>query len=213
VELTSTHRRRLTLIVLASLLVAVAACLAAFHQPASVFSRLDESIIRAVGALRATRWNVSAIDLTALGGYTILTIYIAFATMFLMIVGLWRDGLQMLLTGLGADVLQMWLKGFYMRERPALAEHLVVVDGFSFPSGHSLAAAAVFLGTGLLARHLVAPERRLARATLVAAMVVIAVVVGGTRVYLGVHWPTDVVGGLCIGWAWALLMEAALAKR
>src|SRR4030095_11507056 len=85
---------------------------------------------------------------------------------------------------------------------PALVPHSVVVHTASFPSGHAMMAAVVYLTLGaLLAR--VQPHRRLKSYSLTLA-VVLTVLVGLSRLYLGVHWPTDVLAGWIAGAAWAL---------
>lgn len=81
--------------------------------------------------------------------------------------------------------------------------HGVVVTNASFPSGHTVMAAVVYLTLGvLLARTL--PRRRL-RVFVIAVSALVAILVGLSRVYLGVHWPTDVLAGWTIGAAWALV--------
>jgi undecaprenyl-diphosphatase len=101
----------------------------------------------------------------------------------------------MLLTGLLKDVFQ--------RDRPPLAMHLAPAINASFPSGHATLSATVFLTLGALIAHFA--QRRRVRIYALTAAVLLTVVVGCSRVYLGVHWPTDVLAGWCVGAAWALV--------
>jgi undecaprenyl-diphosphatase len=103
----------------------------------------------------------------------------------------------------GGMLLSPVLKLGFDRPRPDLVPHEVLVYSASFPSGHALQAAVVYLTLGaLLAR--VQPHRRLKGYVLMVS-VVLMLLVGSTRVYLGVHWPTDVLAGWAAGAAWAIL--------
>src|SRR5206468_91472 len=95
------------------------------------------------------------------------------------------------------------LKHFFDRPRPNLVPFTVYVSTSSFPSGHSMMSAVTYLVLGaLLARS---QERKLVKAYFLLGAVFLTVVVGISRVYLGVHWPTDVLAGWTAGAVWALL--------
>ena len=114
------------------------------------------------------------------------------------------EGLFWVAVAAGGHALVMVLKACVRRERPPLAHRLVVETSFSFPSGHSnYAAVMLALAVGLLAWRLgTAPRWR--RAVAGGTLLVLALLVAGSRVWLGVHYPSDVAGGLVLGTTWVL---------
>jgi undecaprenyl-diphosphatase len=148
-------------------------------------------------------WLQEAIrDITALGGYTVLSIVTLSTAAYLCMAGQARVALFIVAAAAGAVLLVTILKIGFDRPRPDLVTHLVTTETPSFPSGHSTASAAVYLMLGaLLARF---QRRRRLRLFFVGLAVAITVLVGFSRVYLGVHWPSDVVAGWTLGGAWAV---------
>jgi len=147
------------------------------------------------------------INLSALGSGVVVAVLALAVAGFLFLDGRPRYALLVIVCVAGTWLAMDVLKQLFGRERPTVVPHLVEESGRSFPSGHSMTAAAVYLTLGeLLARAL--PKRRL-RIYVVAVAAVIAVLVGFTRLYLGVHYPSDVVGGWAIGSAWALALGVA----
>ncbi len=172
--------------------------------------RLDERILL---ALRETgdrsdpigpRWLEESVrDLTALGGTTILTLVTAAVLIYLLLIGKRLTAFMVLVSVAGGTVLASVLKWGIARPRPDLVPHGMEVYTSSFPSGHSTMSAVVYLTLGaLLARS--QPQQRVKVFLLVLAAAV-TVIVGVSRVYLGVHWPTDVLGGWALGAGWACL--------
>ena len=113
-----------------------------------------------------------------------------------------RTALLLLLSCTGGILLSTALKYGFDRPRPDLVSHGSVVYTASFPSGHSMMAAAVYLTLGALLAS-VEPDYR-AKIFLLTVALVLSVLVGVSRVYLGVHWPTDVLAGWSAGAAWAI---------
>lgn len=115
----------------------------------------------------------------------------------------------LLTVGVGVVILNNTLKWVVDRDRPAV-EHLARAGGSSFPSGHSAAAAACWAAIALVAaRRLPRGTRRFAAA----AAVAIAVTVAASRVLLGVHWLTDVLAGLVVGWVWFFVVALVFGGR
>jgi len=103
----------------------------------------------------------------------------------------------------GGGVLSTVMKQLFGRDRPDIVPHLVTVTSPSFPSGHSMLAAIMYLTLGaLLARFAV---RRRTKVYLIAVALFATLVVGISRVYLGVHYPSDVLAGWCAGLVWSLI--------
>lgn len=156
------------------------------------------------------RWVEEALrDVTALGGFTVLTLVTVVAAVLLVFHARRRQALIFTATVIAAQLSCELLKTFYDRDRPALVSHGSHVYSQSFPSGHSAMAAAVFL---TLATVIASLETRRATKILIYALAVAGVLgVGFSRVYLGVHWPTDVLGGWVLGACWALIAWVVLA--
>jgi undecaprenyl-diphosphatase len=142
-------------------------------------------------------------DITALGGYAVLTLIVIAIATYLLLVGKWgAAALMVCAVGSGA-LLSETLKLGFARPRPDLVAHLAEVQSASFPSGHAMLSAITYLTLGaLLAR---VHERRRVKTFVLGAGIVLTILVGASRVYLGVHWPTDVLAGWSLGAAWAAL--------
>jgi undecaprenyl-diphosphatase len=142
-------------------------------------------------------------DLTSLGSGSVLVLLTLSAAVFLALQGKRRTMVLILVAVFGGMILSMVLKNLYDRPRPELIDREALPLSMSFPSGHSMAAAITYLTLGaLLAR--VQPKRRL-KVFLLFLSFLITILVGLTRIYLGVHWPTDVLAGWTAGAGWALL--------
>lgn len=145
----------------------------------------------------------AARDISALGGFTVLTLLTALSGGFLLITKKYADALVLLAAVLGATALSESLKLGYARPRPDLVAHAVETLGSSFPSGHATLSAATYLTIGALLAH--AQERRRVKTYIHVTAIALALLIGVSRVYLGVHWPTDVLAGWCVGAAWSIL--------
>jgi len=145
----------------------------------------------------------AAHDITGLGGATVLTLITVMIVGYLLLVRRRAAALLTAVTIVGATLLSTSLKIAFDRPRPELLTHAVEVDSASFPSGHALLSAVAYLTVGgLLMRTQTGAA---AKIYVLASAVLLTVLIGISRVYLGVHWPTDVLAGWCVGATWALL--------
>ena len=143
----------------------------------------------------------AAKDATALGSGTNLTIAAGILAGFLCLNRRFRAA-GFLVSSLGSGLLLCQsLKGFFARRRPNVVPHLADFDPASFPSGHSMGAALVYLTSGsIFSRQVTGP---LAKTYFLSIAVLLAVIVGVGRVYLGVHYPSDVLAGWAAGSLWS----------
>jgi undecaprenyl-diphosphatase len=141
-------------------------------------------------------------DLTALGGIAFLSLLSAAVVLFLLMCRKYHEMWLVVIATVGALVLSSLLKGVIDRPRPQLVPTYSHVYSASFPSGHSMLSAAVYLTLGALLGQLV-QSRRLKTYFLIVALL-LTFLVGISRIYLGVHFPTDVLAGWSMGLTWAI---------
>jgi undecaprenyl-diphosphatase len=172
--------------------------------------RFDEWLLRLVrrtdnpALLIGPRWVAEAVtDFTALGGSAVLTTVLLCAVGYLALQHRYGGAALVIVASAGGGLLSVGLKQIFARDRPNIVPHLVTVEGLSFPSGHSMAAAVIYLTLGALLARFAA--RRRVRVYVIAISLGLTFLIGLTRVCLGVHYPTDVLAGWTVGLAWALV--------
>jgi undecaprenyl-diphosphatase len=171
----------------------------------------DRSIILGLRAWGGPAWLPgAAIDMTALGGGMALTIIVAVVAGLLFVQRLWLTGLATIAASASGGMVVAFVKSQIGRARPDIVDHLVVVSHASFPSGHSANSAVVYLTLAGLAQQ-VTPDRATRRYVMVVAILMVGAI-GCSRVYLGVHWPSDVLAGWSFGTLWALAWWLATEK-
>jgi undecaprenyl-diphosphatase len=149
-------------------------------------------------------------DFTALGGTGVLTLLTLAVIGFLLVARAPRAALAVALAIGGGILLSTLLKSGFDRPRPDLVPHGSIVYTASFPSGHSMMSATVYLTLAALVSRVL--RRRRLRFYLVGVAVLLTLLVGFSRVYLGVHWPTDVLAGWTLGATWALLASLVMLR-
>lgn len=158
--------------------------------------------------------EVAMRDLTALGGITVLTLLTLAVLAFLILRGQRASALFLAIAIVGGQVLSHLMKFSFARPRPELVPHIVEVSSASFPSGHSMMAAVTYLTLAvMLSRN---EDQLRLKVFHFAIAVLMTFLVGASRVYLGVHWPSDVLAGWALGAAWALgvaMVAQALGRR
>ncbi len=182
-------------------------------------ARLDRAILLAFrnspsDPIGSFAIQAAVINLSALGSAAVMILIVIIASLYFALSGNGRYGLLLMGCATGTFIGMYLLKGFYERARPSVVTHLTENNDLSFPSGHSMISAAVYLTLSVvIARAL--PTRRL-RVFSVATGAFLTMLIGLSRIYLGVHYPTDVLAGWTAGAAWALccgLILRALVRR
>jgi undecaprenyl-diphosphatase len=141
------------------------------------------------------------LDLTAIGGSTVLMLVVLAVAGFLALQTRYRTALFVLLTALSGEGVNAAMKQAFNRARPTVVPHLRDVFSSSFPSGHAMESAIVYLTLGAVMMRVV--EGRVTKFYCLGLAMLLTALVGISRVCLGVHYPTDVIGGWIIGFVWA----------
>ncbi len=152
-------------------------------------------------------------DITSLGSSTVLVLIVAAVIVYLLLIRKAGTALFILVAVAGGQALSSLLKAGVDRPRPDLVSHLVTETSLSFPSGHAMVSAVTYLTLGSLAARFL--PGRTTKIFVLCLAVLTTLLVGVSRIYLGVHWPSDVLAGWCAGFAWAMLcwLAARLLQR
>jgi undecaprenyl-diphosphatase len=145
--------------------------------------------------------HYAAGDLTSIGSVSILLVLTTAVAGFLLLNRKRLEAGIMVVALGGGLALSQLLKGVFERARPPDAYRAVEALNYSFPSGHAMLSAVVYLTLGAMIAR-IAPGKR-SRIYVMSTAIALTLLVGATRVYLGVHWASDVLGGWCVGAAWA----------
>ncbi|MBC7691210.1 MAG: phosphatase PAP2 family protein [Methylotenera sp.] len=166
---------------------------------------LDETILIIVSHFRTPGMDAAVTSMTALGSFTVLTTFTLMAAAILFRMRRRRDAWQLLAVNATGAVLGRALKLIFLRVRPTVVTHVVVATDYSFPSGHALASVVFYFSlTLVLCRPLQAPPTRNTRTVILLLAGTLTSLISLTRIYLGVHYPTDILCGflLGLGWTW-----------
>jgi undecaprenyl-diphosphatase len=164
----------------------------------------DGRAIRWFAAHRGPQWlQDCGRDLTALGGVTVLTLVTLAVVGFLLIDHKRGAAALVVVAIVGGLVIGSTIKHFVNRPRPPRQYQAAYVFTASFPSGHSMLSAVTYLTLGALLAQVT--RRRVLKLYILSIAVLVTFLVGLSRVYLGVHWPTDVLAGWTAGLVWSLV--------
>jgi undecaprenyl-diphosphatase len=172
----------------------------------------DVAILAWIRELRSEAMNVVMRAITTLGDFDMVLVLAGVASLVFWRRS-WRAVFFTLTAVIGAGILNTAVKTLFARDRPPIAEAVYEPGGFSYPSGHSMGALALALAVALAVSRLWPP--RVARVVWIVAGVY-AFAIGLSRIYLGVHFPSDVLGGFALSTAWVLLLDATwprIARR
>lgn len=175
---------------------------AAFDQAILLMFRTPGDVNQVIGPL----WVQEMVrDVTSLGSFALLGLIVAGVCIYLLLARMRAAALLVIVSVLSGTLLSTVLKMGYDRPRPDLATMSHQFTS-SFPSGHAMLSAVTFLTIGALLARL-APTRAL-QIYAISAALFLTLIVGVSRLYMGVHYASDVLAGWCLGAAWALLCSA-----
>nr|PZN91780.1 MAG: hypothetical protein DIU52_01335 [bacterium] len=169
---------------------------------------LDEAVLRWAARRRTPALDDAMLEITALGSTLVLAIIAGTAAVFLWLTRHRFSVYILTLSFVAANVLNLVLKVLYDRPRPDAVPTIVTSESPAFPSGHALSAFAIYGTLAYLVARLEPTPRLRAATWVVAALIILAV--GASRVYLGVHYPSDVIAGFAIALAWIAFTSAAV---
>jgi len=180
----------------------------ASHVRSGSTQAFDDSVIRWMGAHHSSTLDAVMIEVTALGTGTVVLMIVTVSGLFLVLTRHKYSAILLLVSTFGGLVLNTVLKLGFDRPRPSIFVPGVHTVSSSFPSGHAMSAAIVYSTVAYLAARL--HRRRWARWLVMTAALVVITLISISRMYLGVHYPSDVIAGVAIGFAWAAFCMATL---
>ncbi len=142
-------------------------------------------------------------DITALGGLPILTLITLGVIGYLILQKSYRSLWLVLIATVSGFLMSLMLKFYFIRTRPDIVPHLMTETTPSFPSGHSMMSAVVYLTLAALLTRLEVSNK--VRMYTISLAILVVFLIGISRVFLGVHYPTDILGGWTFGLGWAML--------
>ena len=178
----------------------------AFDKPGLLFWRTGTALVP-----KGPTWLLEGVrDVTSLGGVLLRNLCVIGAVVALLILRLRREAVLLVLTVAGAWAVDAAIKGLVGRPRPEIVPHLTEAGGASFPSGHAFNSAVVYIAIALAFATLSARES--VRLTVIGTAIAVSLVIAWSRVWLGVHFPSDVAAGWLGGAGWAFLAAALLQR-
>ncbi|MBD2180237.1 phosphatase PAP2 family protein [Planktothrix sp. FACHB-1355] len=168
--------------------------------------KLDTSILLTIRELHTPLLDRIMLGITFLGEPEVLLMLCILAIVALLILNRTAQTTMLAIAGFGAIGLNYLLKDLFARTRPALWERILDVTSYSFPSGHAMISLVVYGAIGYLLASQFKPHSRL----IFSLTIFVISAIGFSRLYLGVHWPTDVVAGYAAGVVWLLACMLSL---
>lgn len=171
----------------------------------------DTEILQTIANFHTPVLNKIMIGVTSLGDPTFLA-WLSFAfAIFLLLQKRWGSFIITVITATGAILLNFWLKDIFARDRPELWERIIDVGFYSFPSGHAMISLVIYGFIG----YWLASNFKSWRIPIISFTVLLIAAIGLSRLYLGVHWPTDVIAGYAAGIVWLIscILSLEVARK
>jgi len=168
----------------------------------------DEAVLRWMGDHHTKLLDAAMLEVTALGTSAVVLMIVCIAALFLSLTQHRYSALLLLVASTGGIALDLFLKYFFDRPRPHVFVWGTTVTNSSFPSGHAMSATIVYSTVAYLAARLYKHAWQRWITLLIAAIVIVLIAM--SRLYLGVHYPSDVLAGAIIGLGWAAFCMATL---
>ena len=178
------------------------------HVSSGSTQAFDDAVLTWLGQHRSKPLDAFMLDMTALGTSSVVTMVVGVAALFLWLNKHKHSAILLLVSTFGGVLLNNLLKLGFSRPRPDIIPWVTSATFYSFPSGHAMSATVVYSTVAYLAGRLQRTRRARLAVTLVATLVIAIICV--SRLYLGVHYPSDVLAGIIIGLAWAGFCMATL---
>jgi undecaprenyl-diphosphatase len=180
----------------------------AVHVRSGATQAFDDAILHWVGAHQVPWARIAMLQVTELGTGVVVMMVVAIASLFLWLTKHKHSASLLLVTTAVGILINAMLKDVFHRTRPSIFPSGVEVFSSSFPSGHSMSAAIVYGTVAYLAARL--QERHRSRVITAVIALLLILLIASSRIYLGVHYPSDTLAGMVIGFAWAAFCMATL---
>jgi undecaprenyl-diphosphatase len=178
------------------------------HVRSGSTQAFDDAVLRWLAQHRTKPLDAVMLEITFLGTGTVVMMMVAISGMFLWLTRHKYSAVLLLVSTFGGILLNNLLKQGFLRPRPQVVDWGTTAMSWSFPSGHAMSAAVVYGTVAYLAARL--QQRRVTRVLTLACAAILILLICVSRLYLGVHYPSDVIAGLIIGAAWAGFCMATL---
>ena len=180
----------------------------AVHVRSGATQAFDDAILHWVAAHQVPWVRIAMMQVTELGTGVVVMMVVAIAALFLWLTRHKHSAALLLVTTVVGILINSMLKDVFHRTRPSIFPSGVEVFSSSFPSGHSMSAAIVYGTVAYLAARL--QQRHLSRIITAVIALLLIVLIAASRIYLGVHYPSDTLAGMVVGFAWAAFCMATL---
>jgi undecaprenyl-diphosphatase len=168
----------------------------------------DDAVLRWLGAHRVPTLDAVMLEITSLGTSSVVAMVVGVAALFLWLNQHKHSAILLFVATAGGVILNNLLKLGFGRPRPEVIPWATTADFYSFPSGHAMSATIVYSTVAYLAARL--QRTRAARVAITSVAAIVIFLICLSRLYLGVHYPSDVLAGIIIGLAWAGFCMATL---